>query len=213
MLKKIGLSFSLLLASCAWFEGDYDGYICPNVSIPREKAYVTQKVTYEDEFQIELKGYEGYCYPETASNRHYAVITPQFEVQRLRDSDETQVDFNFYTETIKGPPEYLGKHSYSASVNIPADVKEKNFNGRAVKVKIPADNPDFEIILALDVSLEEFRYNQRTFDVKYRYNVQNDPMYMETTRVRAVEQLDAEPEVSARPQSEKSSCGGCSLFK
>lgn len=202
MLKKnLFLILVLFAASCAWYGSGDLAELCPNVVIPRDTAYVTQKVNFEDEFQIELKGFEGYCYLDTPSQGNYAVITPQFEVFRLRDSDETRVDFNFYTETRKGPPAYIGKRVYSASVTIPLDEKQKEFNGPSVKVKLPPDDRDgFEVILALDVSLEEYRYNQRTFDVKYRYNVQNDPMYMETVVIHK--------DIPApKPASSCNSCG------
>ncbi len=186
MLKKCLVIMVGFLASCSWF-GNSGAPLCPYVTIPRDTAYVTQKVNYEDEFQIELVGYEGYCSWENNVNRRYAMITPLFVVHRLRDSDETRVDFGFYTETVKGPPAFIGKKAYSESVMVGKDEKEKEFKGHAVKVRVPEGYEPFEILLGLDVSREEHLYNQRTFDVKYRYNVQKDPMYMEKTIVKTIE--------------------------
>lgn len=39
------------------------------------------------------------------------------------------------------------------------------------------------MLLGIDLSREEYLYNQRTFDVKYRYNIDDDPMYIERTRL------------------------------
>lgn len=83
--------------------------MCPRVVIPRDTAYLTQIVNYREEFQISLVGYEGHCYFDTRVNRDKAVINPVFKIKRLRRSDETDVHFAYYTETVKGPPAYLGK--------------------------------------------------------------------------------------------------------
>ena len=41
------------------------------------------------------------------------VMSPAlFNIQRLKDTDETDVDFSFYIETRQGPPEYLGRKTY-----------------------------------------------------------------------------------------------------
>ena len=116
MKTKVLISIFALayLSSCSLFWTDAPELPveepCPVVIIPRDIAYVTQKVNYIDDFQIELKGYSGYCYFDKRINRRKAVIIPQFEVRRLRQNlDETDVDFTYFTETIKGPPEYLGK--------------------------------------------------------------------------------------------------------
>ena len=117
------------ITSCSFLSSkDDSGFAetCPLVRIPRNSAYVIQKVNYIDDFQIELTGYSGYCYFDKRVNRRKAVIIPQFEVKRLRGkSDETDVDFEYYTQTIKGPPEYLGKKQYFGHVTIPLERRIK----------------------------------------------------------------------------------------
>lgn len=165
----------LFQSSCSMFwnsaEPSKIPQTCPFVIIPRDVAYVVQKVNAQDDFQIELKGYEGYCYFNEYDKRRKAVITPQFSVRRLRGRlDETDVHFSFFTETIKGPPAFLGKKSYFEQVEIPLQQKEKTFSGRTVEVSIPnADYGDFPIYLGLDLTAEETKYNNRTFDIKFRY--------------------------------------------
>lgn len=140
--------------------------------------------------------------PNEKAGRNYGYVTPLFNIQRLKDTDETDVDFSFYIETRQGPPKYLGRKTYSAYVTLGEHEKEKSFKGPTVKVLIPEnDYEDFEVLLGIDLSREEYLYNQRTFDVKYRYNIDDDPMYMERTRL-------PEPPVS---QPKKSGCGSCGL--
>ena len=168
-LKYFHLLLTLLLISCANKPMDTVNvdYNCINVSIPRDSAYVTQKVNFKNDFQIEVVGYSAYCYFDTRVNRRKAVITPQFVVKRLRgDLDETDVDFEYYTNTIKGPPEYLGCKQYFGRITIPLDKKEVGFSGSALELKIPnQDYDDFEVNLGLVLTPEEQKYNSRTFDI------------------------------------------------
>jgi lipoprotein len=164
-----------LLASCSLFWSENTVRApednCPSVIIPRDVAYVTQKVNYKDDFRIEITGFSGYCYFDKRVNRRKAVITPQFEVRRLRQKlDETDVDFEYFTETVKGPPEYLGKKHYFGHVTIPLNRREMAFSGKTLELKIPnRDYGRFEIFLGLELTPEERNYNNRTFDVKYRF--------------------------------------------
>lgn len=175
MLKQsLLLSASLLISSCTFWNAEPPQPIpgvCPQVVIPRDVAYVVQKVNYQDDFQIELKGYEGYCYFDKRVNRRKAVITPKFEVRRLhRHLDETDVDFSIFTQPEAGPPEYLGKKTYFERVTLPLSVREKTFEGKTIELKVPNDEyTDFTIYLGIDISPEERKYNDRTFDIKFKY--------------------------------------------
>ena len=103
-------------------------------------------------------------------NRDKAVINPVFKIKRLRRSDETDVHFAYYTETVKGPPAYLGKKTYYMAVAVPADETEMTYTAPSVEVKIPPEMKyEFDINLGLVISPEEAKYNRRTFDVDYRY--------------------------------------------
>lgn len=169
MLKKI-----MLLGFCGFLAGCMSefnsGILCPRVEIPRETAYLTQIVRYKDQFQVELTGYTGYCWFDKRVNRNKASLTPEFVVRRLRPSPDTSVDFSYYTETLQGPPEYLGRRTYFETVDIAAAETEKKFSGKTVELKVPDfEEYKFTIELGLVLSPEELKYNRRTFDVNYDY--------------------------------------------
>ncbi len=198
MIKKLlKLVAFLSLGACSSIRYEH---LCPNVIIPRDTAYSTQVADYSDDFQIELTGYEGYCYYDKTRRTNYASIMPVFSIKRLKDSSVTEVDVNFYTQTIKGPPAYIGRRSYWASVIISENEREREFSGPQVKVKLPPENTDeFEILLGIDLTGAEYRYNQRTFDVTPRFNVEKDPLYIERVRIKKEE----------KPQT--STCGSCKI--
>lgn len=165
--KVLVLFFIFLLSSCR--HGESEG-LCPRVVINREDSYLTQIVNYREEFQISIIGFDGYCYFDTRVNRTKAVIEPIFKIKRLRQSDESDVHFAYFTETVKGPPAYLGKKTYYLNVTIPENELETEYKAKAVEVKIPEDMKyEFDINLGLVMTKEEQKYNERTFDINYRY--------------------------------------------
>lgn len=169
-MKYLIALFVFLLAGCESWPSTGGGGLCPRVQILRDNAYVSQYVNYKETFQINLSGYEGYCYYEQSVGRHRAVIYPIFKIRRLTPSDETDVRFSYYTETLKGPPEYLGKKTYYANAHIPLNELETTYKAPAAKVFIPEEMIDnYDINLGLWQSPEEARYNHRTFDINYRY--------------------------------------------
>lgn len=222
MFKKLSLIILTILAvSCTYLPHPQSN--CAPVEIPRDKAYMVQKVNYSDDFQIELIGYDSYCYYDEQLDRNTLYITPQFSVSRLRTLDETHVDFHFYTETRNGPPAFLGKRVYSTGTDIGAGEREKTFSGKQVKVLTPKDPDDFVVSLALDISAAQNVYNQRTFDIKYRYNLPDEEMIERTViinndpvdfpQARGGKQPTAP--ASNAPQTSKpqnSGCFSCSLF-
>lgn len=198
MIKKLLILWVVFIAAgCSSIRYDH---LCPNVIIPRDTAYSTQVVDYSDDFQIELTGYEGYCYYDAVRKTNYAAITPSFVVRRLKDTEVSAVDVSFYTQTVKGPPAYIGRKTYYTSTVIGEYERSREFKGQMVKVKLPPQNVDeFEILLGIDLTHAEYRYNQRTFDVTPRFNIEKDPLYIE--RIRVKEEKPAET----------SSCGSCKL--
>ena len=60
MFKKL-LSLALLFLTVSCASRLPADSRCPLVEIPRDRAYLVQKINYSDEFQIELIGYEGFC--------------------------------------------------------------------------------------------------------------------------------------------------------
>lgn len=167
MIKYLILFFVLVLFGCASESSRY--YYCPYVVVKRDSAYLTQKTNYSDDFQIEVKGFEGYCYYDDRVKKNKAVITPIFNITKLRAITETDIDFKYSTTTLKGPPEYLGSWTHSENVKIPVTEKQKDFNGKTIEMTIPNDNYlDFEILLGLVQSPNEKIYNKKTFDIDYK---------------------------------------------
>ena len=74
MLKKFYLLLLVLAAGCQSGVMDYE--TCPRVQIIRDNAYLTQVVNYREEFQINLIGYDGYCYMDRKINQNKALIKP-----------------------------------------------------------------------------------------------------------------------------------------
>ena len=129
---------------------------CPLISIKREDARLIQLVNYQDNYEIELVGVEGFCYFDTRVKKEKAVITPLFKIRKLRNTDESDIHFQWFTNTIKGPPAYLGKKTYFVEVTLSKDEREKEFKGKTVEVKIPADMMyEFEIFAGLELSKQE----------------------------------------------------------
>lgn len=143
---------------------------CPLVTIKREDARLIQIVDYQDNFEVELVGFEGFCYFDTRVNQEKAKITPIFEVNKLRNTDESDIQFSWFTNTIKGPPAYLGKKSYFEETSLKKGELHKKFKGNQVEVKIPVDMMyEFEIFAGLNLTPNEKKYNQRLFDVDLGY--------------------------------------------
>lgn len=172
MKAKIILVALLVLSAC--YHNTSDSYnddgICPQVQIARNTSYLTQYVKYKETFQISIIGYEGRCYYEDSVDRYQAIIKPTFKIKRLTPSEETDVRFSYYTETYKLPTEDLGKKTYYLNAHIPQDKLEIEYQAPEVKVYIPTEKgTEYDVRLGLWQSPEEKLYNQRTFDINYRY--------------------------------------------
>lgn len=168
MFKKLGFMLVLFAAGCTG--PDYEYEICPRVQIVRDNAYVTQVVNSYEQFQITLKGFDGYCFYDSRIEQNKALINPVFEIKRLRPSSETDVHFAYYTETVKGPPAYIGRKTHHVVAHIGSQAREIEFKAPQVMVYVPEEMKySFDINLGLVISPEERKYNQRTFDINYRY--------------------------------------------
>ena len=177
-MQKICYAFLMLLMMAACTTSAPKGYKqCPLVTIKREDARLIQIVNYQDNFEIELVGFEGFCYYDTRVNQEKAKITPLFVVSKLRNTDESDVQFSWFTNTIKGPPAFLGKKTYFVETTLKKDEKRKEFKGKEVEVKIPVDMMyEFEIFAGLELSPKEKKYNQRLFDVDLGYYDDNSSL-------------------------------------
>lgn len=168
MKRIVILLLLLILAACAQTSQPDDG--CPEINIPRETARIYQNNGEIDQFQINLVGYEGYCYTEPSNNRRYAVLTPLFKVRRLEDSPTSSLDVDFYIKTSINAEDYLGTRKFSQTLNIPQGVKEKTIKGRVTKTRLatPPYN-GFSLDLGIALSDEAKTKTKKMFDIDYRY--------------------------------------------
>ena len=88
--------------------------------------------------QVSIKGYEGHCYYHEGSRTVQAQITPVFEAVRNETGDESDIFFTYYTETIIGPPEYLGRKVRNEKFTIPEGSFHKFYRGKTFQMRIPA---------------------------------------------------------------------------
>ena len=159
-----------MLSACSFFNKDTSNFVCAQVVIDNNASYFTKTRGNIEDFRIELIGNESYCYNTNNVPRRYIVISPKFKITRLSSTDETRVDFSFYTETIKGPPGFVGKRSYFLMGSLDDDTKEIEVTARPVKVKVPLNDPNFTVLLGLSLSDSEQAYNLRTFDTRGAVN-------------------------------------------
>lgn len=216
MMKKFYIGMLAVLLSGCVMEEPFRH--CPLVTIKREDSRLIQKVNYQDDFEVELKGVEAFCYFDQRVKKEKAKITPIFVVHKLRNTDETDIQFSWFTNTIKGPPAYLGKKTYFTGTSMGKGERSKEFRGEEVEVKIPVEMMyDFEVFAGLVVSPQEKKYNQRLFDVDFDYYEDKPTPEPYNVKLKVYPQLYyedgtvAEPEYVTPGQTQKSegclSCG------
>lgn len=134
MFKKLVLILvPVLLSSCAWLFGhDGEQNLCPVIKIKQDSLQALHGT-----IQISIKGYEGYCYYNASSKSVQAKITPVFELSRTGFGPETDVHFAYYTETLIGPPEYLGQKTRYERLEMPSGSFNKMIKGKSFEMKVP----------------------------------------------------------------------------
>ncbi len=176
MNKLLVTMFVLMLGGCSlWSQEEVDG--CPQISIPQDAGRVFQNNGASDIFQINLIGYESYCFTHSSNNRRYAVITPLFKVRRLQADDTTSLDVNFYVKTSINAEDYLGVKEFSQVLNIPQSSKEEVIKGRRTLTRIPKlPYGDFDIRLGLVLTPSERAKARSMFDIYYQYLDEEEPL-------------------------------------
>lgn len=168
MIKKICACVLLgMLSACILQQPEQ---YCPLISMKREDARLIQKVNYQDDFEVELKAVEGFCFYDERVKQEKAHLTPIFIIRKLRNTDETDIHFSWFTNTVKGPPAYLGKKTYHTGTSMKTGERSKEFRGDSVELKIPQEMMyEFEIMTGLVVSPQEKKYNKKIFDVDFEF--------------------------------------------
>ena len=185
-MRKIFYALAMLFLASSCSYSVPEGYKqCPLVTIKREDARLIQIINYQDNYEIELIGFEGFCYYDTRVNQEKAKITPIFAINKLRNTDESDIHFSWFTNTIKGPPAFLGKKTYFVETSMKKEERHKEFKGAQVEVKIPVNMMyDFEIFAGLELSPKEKKYNQRLFDVDLEYYESQSSMEPYQVKIR-----------------------------
>ena len=168
MKRIFALSVLLFLSGC--FSSSSSQYDCPDININKDDSRLFISDTVSDKFQVNLSGFEAFCYTEPSTNRRYASIAPLFRVNRLEKSSTSGLDVNFYIKTSQNAENYIGKRSFNQVLNIPQNVREITIKGKPTITRIsmpPYDN--FTIALGLDLSQNQKAKTNKTFDIEYRY--------------------------------------------
>ncbi len=170
MPMRIFLSFLSLffIISCSsYHDTDND---CPPIYIPRENTRIYKNNGSIDDFQINVIGFDAYCYTEAANNRRYAIISPIFKIRRLEESNTTSMDIDFYVKTSVNKKDYVGINRFSQVLNIPNNSREVIVKGKETKTRIimpPYDN--FSIDLGIVLSGDNSYKAKSMFDIDYKY--------------------------------------------
>ena len=143
-------------------------YDCPPIVILRNDARLYQNDGFVDKFQINMVGYESFCY--TKAGKRFAEITPIIKVRRLEQSSTNRLDFSFFVKTSQNAEDYLGKRVYQQSATISALKNEETYKGKNTVTRIPMPPyKDFKIFLGFEMNRQEQNKSKQMIDIDYRY--------------------------------------------
>ena len=197
VLMKRFLSFlsMLLIASCS--SGYNTENDCPPIYIPRESTRIYKNNGSIDDFQINVVGFDAYCYTEEANNRRYAIISPVFKVRRLEDSHTTSLDVDFYVKTSVNKEDYVGINRFNQVLNIPSDSKDAIIRGKETKTRIMKQPyGDFSIDLGIVLEGASSDKSKSMFDIDYKYLSSEEVDLINNSKVENVYlEVEADEEV------------------
>ena len=143
---------------------------CPPIDIPRETARLYQNDQISDKFQVNMTGYEAYCYTDGSNKRRYAVIKPLFKVRRLEESNINKLDGSFYIKTSGDKEDFIGSQNYQQQFSINPNVREETIKGIQTTTRIPFPPYDgFSISLGFTMSVAQGNRAKKMFDIDYKY--------------------------------------------
>ena len=167
-MKRFFIFFILLISACS--SRSLPESDCPLINIPRETARLYQNDRLSDKFQVNITGYEAYCYTNGSDKRRYALIEPLFKVRRLEESTVNTLDASFYVKTSGAREDFIGFQSYEQQLSIAPNVKEQTIKGRQATIRIPAPPyEDFSINLGFAMSPNQGSRAKKMFDIDYKY--------------------------------------------
>ena len=143
---------------------------CPPINIPRETARLYQNDQVSDKFQVNVVGYESYCYTDFSDKHRYAVITPLFKIRRLEESNTNKLDSSFYIKTSGAKDDFIGSQNYQQQLSIPSGVKEQTIKGAQTTTRIPTlPDENFSISLGFAMSSNQGNRAKKMFDIDYKF--------------------------------------------
>lgn len=158
----------LIVAACSPSRQNEDG--CPQMDVSKENSKIYQSDNISDKFQVNLNGYDAYCYTDIHNNRRYAVIAPIFKVRRLESSQTDSLDVDFYIKNNGNPQDYFGERVYNQQLNIERNVREQTIKGKEISIRIPRQPyNDFRLELGLKKNFEQNQKVKRMFDIDHRF--------------------------------------------
>ena len=172
MKKILSLIFlSALVSSCSFFKEPAPEYLektnirdvssCPIVKIRKEDAVIIQKSDVLDLFEIEAIGYNGYCLYNEETYQYKAIVSPVFQITRLKPSNVSDIHFSYYIETANGPTAYLGRKTYFAKAVLPVGAPEVVYtaDGGTLTIADPATE-GVDLYIGLNAITQDSEYRK-----------------------------------------------------
>nr|QIM10576.1 hypothetical protein PlAlph_4680 [uncultured Alphaproteobacteria bacterium] len=160
MLKKL-LTGALLLLTAACSTPKQTIRYCPNVVITPAYSRVTRFFGEDVQYKAEIVGFEGYCRYNEKTEQTVAVIAPIFEISRHSDIAGKTVEIPYYANTGYNAEKLLGRQPHSFRTEIAKRGEKVMVTGDEIEVRIPNDQPGYQINLEMALSRKQYQYNQK----------------------------------------------------
>ena len=160
MLKKTLIAAVLMLtAACAG--NDKIIRYCPNVVITPAYSHVTRFYGQDIQYKVEIVGFEGYCRYNAKTEQTVAVIAPIFEVVRYSEIAGKNVEISYYANTSYNINKLMGRQPHSFRTEIEKRGEKVLITGDEIEVRIPNDEPGYQINLEMALTKKQYIYNQK----------------------------------------------------
>jgi len=159
MLKKTLMAAAVLLTAACASDKRTIRY-CPNVVITPAYSHVTRFFDEDVQYKAEIVGFEGYCRYNEKTDQTVAVIAPIFEVSRHSDIAGKTVEIQYYANTGYNAEKLLGRQPHSFRAEVPNRGEKLMITGDEIEVRIPNDQPGYQINLEMALTRKQYQYNR-----------------------------------------------------
>lgn len=160
MLKKILMAAAVLLTAACASQQRTIRY-CPNVVITPAYSRVTRFFDQDVQYKAEIVGFEGYCRYNDKTEQTVAVIAPIFEISRHSDIAGKTVEIQYYANTGYNADKLLGRQPHSFRTEIAPRGEKVMVTGDEIEVRIPNDQPGYQINLEMALTKKQYQYNRK----------------------------------------------------